>query len=115
MRTLLLGLSASALLATAAFAQEPADDTSRLAAADTSAAFSKLDADTDGRVSAIEAASDSKVAAGFTQADMDKDGYLSKAEFQGLGRSMDDSGRAQPRSESMSPDSSAASTPTPQQ
>ena len=44
---------------------------------DTRQRFTKLDADKDGRVSAIEAANDSKLAAAFTQADTDKDGYLS--------------------------------------
>ena len=88
MRTrVVLGMGAAALLATAAFAQD-ADDT-RVAAADKSASFMKLDTDADGRVSAIEAAADSKVAQGFTSADADKDGYLSKAEFAQLGRSMD--------------------------
>jgi hypothetical protein len=110
MRKLVLGLSATALLATAAVAQEPATDNSRLAAADTTV-FTKLDADADGRVSAIEAADDSKVAAGFTQADADKNGYLSMAEFANLGKSrgsMDDSSGASPtpRSDSSVPDSS---------
>jgi EF hand len=109
MRKLVLGLGAMALIATAAFAQDA--DNSRVAAAD-STMFTKLDADADGRVSAIEAANDSKVAAGFTQADTDKDGYLSKTEFANLGKSrgsMDDgsSGAAPaPRSDSQIPDSS---------
>ena len=49
----------------------------RLAAMDTSAdAFRKLDHDNDGRISALEAADNPKVAAAFTMADKDKDGYL---------------------------------------
>jgi EF hand len=103
MKKLVLGFGATVLMAGIAFAQEPADS-SRMAAAD-SAAFTKLDADADGRVSAIEAANDSKIAAGFTQADLDKDGYLSKAEFANLGKSSprdSDSGAA-PRSESSEP------------
>lgn len=106
MKKLVLGLGATALLAGVAFAQD--SDTSRMAAAD-SAAFTKLDADADGRVSAIEAANDSKVAAGFTQADLDKDGYLSKAEFSNLGKGStgDTSGATPaPRSDSTIPDSS---------
>jgi EF hand len=111
MRKLVLGLSATALMATAAFAQETATDNSRLAAADSSV-FTKLDADADGRVSAIEAANDSKVAAGFTNADSDKDGYLSMAEFSNLGKSkgsMNDGSSAapSPRSDSTSPDDSS--------
>jgi hypothetical protein len=108
MNKLVLGLSAAALMASAAFAAEPTADNSRLAAAD-AAAFTKLDADADGRVSAIEAANDSKVAAGFTQADTDKDGYLSKAEFAYLGKSSKDSSSGDtpaPRSDSTIPDSS---------
>jgi len=86
-KLIVLGMSAAALLATAAFAQD--EDSTRVAAADKGAAFTKLDTDADGRVSAIEAAADSKVAQGFTSADADKDGYLSKAEFAQLGKSMD--------------------------
>jgi hypothetical protein len=57
----------------------------RLAAMDTSeAAFRKLDADNDGRISAIEAADNPRVAAAFTMADKDKDGYLSKEEFEAI-------------------------------
>ena len=57
----------------------------RLAAMDTSAAaFRKLDADNDGRISAIEAADNPRVAAAFTMADKDKDGYLSKEEFEAM-------------------------------
>ena len=99
MRKLVLGMSALALAASAAFAAE-GDDTKVAAAADT-ASFSKLDADADGRVSAIEAANDTKVAASFTAADADKDGYLSKEEYASAGKASSDSS-AQPRSESMS-------------
>jgi hypothetical protein len=57
----------------------------RLAAINTSnAAFHKLDTDDDGRISALEAAEDAKVATAFTMADKDKDGYLSKEEFQSI-------------------------------
>jgi hypothetical protein len=57
----------------------------RLAAMDTSAAaFRKLDADNDGRISALEAAENPRVAAAFTMADKDKDGYLSKEEFEAM-------------------------------
>lgn len=83
MNKLVLGMSAAALIATAAFANEP--ENTQMAAIDNSpAAFSKLDMDKDGRVSAIEAANDSSLAAAFTQADTDKDGYLSNAEFRSL-------------------------------
>jgi hypothetical protein len=113
MKKLVLGLSATAFIASVAFAQEPAasSDRTRMAAADT-AVFAKLDTDQDGRVSAIEAAGDSKVAAGFTAADTDKDGYLSKAEFANLGKtsSSRDSGAA-PRSESTAPDTDSATSP----
>jgi Ca2+-binding EF-hand superfamily protein len=60
----------------------------RLAKMDTSiTAFRKLDANNDGRISALEAADNPKVAAAFTLADKDKDGYLSKEEFQAIGTS----------------------------
>lgn len=79
MRKLVLGMSALALVASAAaFAQE--EDNTRVAAAETPS-FTKLDADADGRVSAIEAANNSRVAAAFTAADANRDGYLSKAEY----------------------------------
>lgn len=113
MKKLVLGLGATALMATVAFAQEPgaSSDRARMAAADT-AVFAKLDTDQDGRVSAIEAAGDSKVAAGFTAADSDKDGYLSKTEFANLGKtsSSRDSGAA-PRSESSMPDRDSSTSP----
>jgi Ca2+-binding EF-hand superfamily protein len=115
MRKLVLGLSATALMASVAFAAEPTADTTRLAAAD-SAVFNKLDADADGRISAIEASNDSKIAAGFTQADADKDGYLSKAEFANLAKmkSSMDHNSTTPRADSSnessrSEDSSTAS------
>jgi len=111
MRKLVLGLSVTAVMASAAFAAEPTADNTRLAAAD-SAVFTKLDADADGRISAIEASNDSKVASGFTQADADKDGYLSKAEFASLAKmksSVDHSPPAAPRSDSSAEDSSTTS------
>jgi len=81
MRKLVLGLSALALVASAAaFAQE--EDDTRVATAEAATpSFTKLDADADGRVSAIEAANNSRVAAAFTSADANRDGYLSKAEY----------------------------------
>jgi hypothetical protein len=107
MRKLLIGLSALALISIAGFVaaqteknQSSAETTAttasqpdrgtklRLAAMDTSdAAFRKLDADNDGRISAIEAADNPRVAAAFTMGDKDKDGYLSKEEFKALSSS----------------------------
>ena len=107
MRNLFLGICAAALISIAGFVaaqttrstlgqasvDNPAESATqpdpgtkmRLAAMDTSpAAFRKLDADNDGRISAIEAADDPRVAAAFTMADKDKDGYLSKEEFEAL-------------------------------
>jgi len=58
----------------------------RLAKMDTSpAAFRKLDPNNDGRISPLEAAENPKVAAAFTMADRNKDGYLSEEEFESLG------------------------------
>jgi len=119
MRKLVFGLSATILAASAAFAADPTvTDNTRMAAADT-AAFNKLDTDGDGRVSAIEAANDSKVAAAFTQADVDKDGYLSKAEFANLARmrtpsDSSDATSASPRSDTTTPDEDSSATPPPQ-
>jgi hypothetical protein len=81
MRKLVLGMSALALMASAAaFAGD--EDNARVATAESmTPSFTKLDADTDGRISAIEAANNSKVAAGFTSADTNRDGYLSKPEY----------------------------------
>jgi hypothetical protein len=109
MRRLFLGISAAALIFLAGFvavaaqtakntlvrssvsnpvetATQPDPGTKlRLAALDTSeAAFRKLDADNDGRISAIEAADNPRVAAAFTMADKNKDGYLSKEEFEAI-------------------------------
>lgn len=100
MRKLILGMGAMAMVASAAaFADE--QDNTRLAAAESPAAtFTKLDADADGRISAIEAANHSKVAAGFTTSDTDKDGYLTKAEFARMASSMNQRGASPPRSSS---------------
>ena len=89
MRQVLLGLGALALICVAGYvmAQAPAQEEDRgtqlrLSRMDTSmTAFRKLDKDNDGRISALEAADNPKVAAAFTMADKDKDGYLSKEEF----------------------------------
>jgi Ca2+-binding EF-hand superfamily protein len=96
MRNLLLGFNAAVLIGLAGYVmaqtgsapEDRADrDTQlRLSRLDTSdAAFRKLDHDGDGRISALEAADNPKVAAAFTMADRDKDGYLSKEEFQAMG------------------------------
>ncbi len=99
MRKLVLGMSAVALLASAAaFAQEETDRTRWPPAESPAATFTKLDADADGRISAIEAANSSKVAAVFTTADADKDGYLSKTEFAQMANAANDRGTASPRS-----------------
>lgn len=107
MKKLFLGISAAALISIAGFVaaqtaqstlvqtsvDKPAESATqpdpgtkmRLAAMDTSpAAFRKLDADSDGRISALEAADNPRVAAAFTMADKDKDGYLSKEEFEAM-------------------------------
>jgi hypothetical protein len=108
MKKAVLGMSLAALFATAAWAN---DEDTKVAAADPSAmAFTKLDADADGRLSAIEAANDTKIAAGFTRADEDKDGYLSKNEFQMI-KSSDASESASPQS-ATEPSTSAETEPS---
>jgi hypothetical protein len=88
MRKIVFGLSALALVASAAAFAADQDDDTRVATADSmTPSFTKLDADADGRVSAIEAANNSRVAAGFTSADANKDGYLSKGEYSQLEKS----------------------------
>ncbi len=49
------------------------------------AAFRQLDTDHDGRISALEANANPKVAARFLEADRNRDGYLSPQEFKSLG------------------------------
>jgi Ca2+-binding EF-hand superfamily protein len=91
----------------------PSENT-RVAAADLSATmFKKLDADGDNRVSAIEAANDTNVAAGFTKADADKDGYLSKEEFKRLSSSDQSSSHSSTsESESMSTETPTTTEPS---
>jgi hypothetical protein len=107
MRNLCLGISAAALFTAATIVAAQTSETSRvqssvnkpvetatqpdpgtkmrLAVMDTSTtAFRKLDRDNDGRISALEAADNPKVAAAFTMADRDKDGYLSREEFEAM-------------------------------
>jgi hypothetical protein len=63
------------------------EDNARVATAESmTPSFTKLDADADGRISAIEAANNSRVAALFTAADANRDGYLSKAEYAQLAK-----------------------------
>jgi hypothetical protein len=109
MRKLILGMSALALVASAGVFAQDEDDTRVAAAENPAAAFAKLDADADGRISAIEAANNSKVAAGFTTADADKDGYLSKSEYAQMAKASSDTGAAQPRSSSSLPEPSTPS------
>ena len=106
MRNILLVIGAVALICLAGFVaaqaapqdQTFADDSAvaasqpdqgtklRLSRMDTSAAaFRKLDADNDGRISPLEAADNPRVAAAFTVGDQDKDGDLSKEEFASMG------------------------------
>jgi hypothetical protein len=71
--------------ATSTATATPTSKGSHLAAADTSMdAFRKLDTDNDGRISALEANANPKVAAAFVMADKDKDGYLSREEFEAM-------------------------------
>jgi hypothetical protein len=86
MRRLVLGMSAIALVASAAVFAGDQDDARVATAESMTPSFTRLDADADGRISAIEAASNSRVAAGFTSADANRDGYLSKGEYAQLAR-----------------------------
>lgn len=67
----MLGGAAAMGLAFGALASEPMKP----------ATFDSLDADTDGKISATEAAKHADLKTGFTTADANGDGYLSKAEF----------------------------------
>jgi hypothetical protein len=130
MKKTVLGMTVAALLAgtglaNAQSATTPAEelpatessapsDNTRLAAADmSSATFKKLDADSDNRVSAIEAANDTRIAAGFTKADADKDGYLSKDEFKNIRDSDQSSASSESSSSSQSSTSESMSTESP--
>ena len=110
MRKLVLGMSALALVASAAAFAGDEDDTRVATAEAATPSFTKLDADADGRVSAIEASNNSRVAAGFTSADANKDGYLSKAEYAQLEKS---SSSAAPRSSTSAPSEDSQTVPAP--
>jgi hypothetical protein len=73
---------AGASMANLAVADEPVQS-----AAASTATFSALDADKDGRISPSEASADPKIADQFVAADTNKDGYLDPAEFQALSKS----------------------------
>jgi EF hand len=92
MRKVVLMIGAIVLISIATYvaSQESATPTAtpsltsskRITVSETSdAVFRKLDADHDGRISALEANANPKIAAQFVAADRDKDGYLSKEEF----------------------------------
>ena len=97
MRKLVFGISALALAASGAASAADGDPGSSAGAEAMTPSFTRMDADADGRVSAIEAANNSRVAAGFTAADVNKDGYLSKEEYAQLERASSSTG-ASPRS-----------------
>lgn len=101
--------STTARQSTTDAAQSPAPGpTLRLAAIDTSeAAFRKLDTDHDGRISALEANQNPRVAAAFPMADRDKDGYLSREEFEALNRTLP----KPPEVDASTPSGDAASDP----
>lgn len=52
-----------------------------------SASFESLDADKDGVITVIESKADNNVAARFSTADKNQDGYLSRAEFDAMPKS----------------------------
>jgi Ca2+-binding EF-hand superfamily protein len=65
-----------------------ADEPSQQAAADTTTAtFTSLDADKDGKISPSEAAANPKIADKFVTADKNQDGYLDPVEFSALAKS----------------------------
>ena len=81
----------------------------RLAAIDTSnEAFRKLDTDHDGRISALEANQNPRLAALFPMADKNKDGYLSKEEFEAISTALPKA----PEVDATSPDGDQASYPS---
>jgi hypothetical protein len=51
------------------------------------ASFESLDADRDGVITVIESKADKNVAARFSTADKNQDGYLTKAEFDAMPKS----------------------------
>ena len=64
-----------------AFGAYAADDKSRQAKADDEPGFNNLDTNDDGKLSKAEAAKDSKLMANWDQADRNKDGSVTRAEY----------------------------------
>ena len=73
---------ANASMTELAMADEPVQSV-----AASTATFSAIDADKDGRISPSEASADPKIADKFVAADANKDGYLDPAEFQAISKS----------------------------
>ena len=71
-------LACSALLATAAVAEDTQSRESKDGSADT---FKMLDADGDGKISKTEATANAGIASNFESLDGDSDGFVSKKEF----------------------------------
>ena len=78
MKTPLMVLCSSALLATAAVSAQAAESESRSEKKDM---FATLDSDSDGQLSKEEAASHEGLNSSFTMIDRNSDGYISKGEF----------------------------------
>ena len=74
----MLAVCAGVLLAGACLAAEPPRGP---------ASFESLDVDKDGVITVIESKADKNVAARFSTADKNQDGYLSKAEFDAMPKS----------------------------
>jgi hypothetical protein len=90
-------------------ASDEGQENTQVAAVDAeSTSFTQLDADTDGRISAIEASNDVRVASAFTTADEDKDGYLSQQEFRAVGDAQGQSASDQDSVESTSESETAS-------
>lgn len=71
-----------------------------------------LDTDKDGRVSRMEAMSDSQWSASFAKADTDGDGYLSQSEFTAASASMKSADQPQSSSDTSATAPSTSSTST---
>ena len=81
-KSALLAAALFALVATSVFADESATTTTPARSADECAAlFTKLDANSDGRISSTEAVTDARIASGFTATTVKQRGYLSKVDF----------------------------------
>ena len=90
-RSFVAGAAATLLPLAAAFAQSPPDTSTPAQPEQRGATFESLDADSDGRISKVEAEANATVKAQFSSYDVNGDGFIERAEVTQANQSQSES------------------------